>query len=93
VATKYSKYWPTFSAARELWISVMASVLEVVSVKTDIGQLFCTYSVNIFINYRPACSDTEKGGKGESDTGMITRNGVTRRIARGYMRSSSLRRL
>jgi hypothetical protein len=37
--------------------------------------------VNIFINYRPACSDTEKGGRGDRDTGIITRNGVTRLVA------------
>ncbi len=53
--------------------------------------LFCTYGVNIFIDYRPACRDTEKGGKGERDTGTTTRNGVTRCVARGYLRSSSLR--
>jgi hypothetical protein len=55
-------------------------------------QLFCTYGVNIFIDYRPACLDTEKGGKGERDTGMITRNGVTSCVARGYLRSCNPRR-
>ncbi len=29
--------------------------------------VFCTYGVNIFIDYRPACRDTEKGGKGGMD--------------------------
>ncbi len=28
------------------------------------GPLFCTYGVNIFIDYRPARCDTEKGGVG-----------------------------
>jgi hypothetical protein len=54
--------------------------------------MFCTYGVNIFIDYRQACRDTEKGGKEERDTGITTRNGVTRRVARGYLRSCSLRR-
>jgi hypothetical protein len=54
--------------------------------------LFCTYGVNIFIDYRPACRDTEKVGKGERDTELKTRNGVTRRAAKGYLRSCSLRR-
>ncbi len=38
--------------------------------------MFCTYGVNIFIDYRPACRDTEKGGRGERDTGTTTRNGA-----------------
>ncbi len=30
--------------------------------------MFCTDSANIFINPRPACWETEKGGEGERDT-------------------------
>ncbi len=40
-------------------------------------ELFCTYGVNIFIDYRPACRDTGKGGRGERDTGTTMRKGVT----------------
>jgi hypothetical protein len=29
--------------------------------------MFCTDSANIFINPRPACCETEKGGEGERD--------------------------
>ncbi len=35
--------------------------------------LFCTYGVNIFIDYLPACRDTEKGGVGGRDTGTTMR--------------------
>ncbi len=30
--------------------------------------MFCTDSANIFINPRPACCETGKGGEGEKDT-------------------------
>jgi hypothetical protein len=56
-------------------------VFSTIYVKPVLPLLFCTYGVNIFIDYRPACRDKEKGGKGERDTGMITRNGVTSCVA------------
>ncbi len=54
--------------------------------------LFDTSGANIFINPRPVCCGTEKGGKGEKDTGITTRMSVTRHVARGYLPSCSLRR-
>ncbi len=45
-----------------------------------------------FINPCPVCYDTEKGGEGGTDTGITTRRSVTRHVARGYLRSCSLRR-
>jgi hypothetical protein len=56
--------------------------------------LFCTDSANIFINPRPACRETEKGGEGERerDTGITSKKGVTRHVARGYLRTYSLDR-
>ncbi len=41
--------------------------------KEKILLLFCTDSANIFINPRPACCETEKGGEGEKDTGITVR--------------------
>jgi hypothetical protein len=58
----------------------------------SLSRLFCTYSVNIFIDHRPACRDTEKGVRGERETGTTTRKGVTKRVAGGYLHSCSLRR-
>jgi hypothetical protein len=45
-----------------------------------------------FINPRPACRETEKDGEGERDTGITSRKGVTRHVARGYLRTYSLDR-
>jgi hypothetical protein len=45
-----------------------------------------------FINPRPACRETEKGGEGERDTGTTSGKGVTRHVARGYLRTYSLDR-
>jgi hypothetical protein len=42
-----------------------------------------------FINLRPACSETEKSGEGERDTGTTSGKGVTRHVARGYLRTYS----
>ncbi len=47
--------------------------------------MFCTDSANIFINPRPACHKTEKGGEGERDTGMTVKGCHQARIARGYL--------
>ncbi len=47
--------------------------------------MFCTDSANIFINPRPACRETEKGGEGERDTGMTVKGCHQARIARGYL--------
>jgi hypothetical protein len=52
--------------------------------------MFCTDSANIFINPRPACRETEKGGEGERDTSTTSGKGVTKRVARGYLRTYSL---
>ncbi len=43
--------------------------------KNQLWSLFCTDSANIFINPRPACRETEKGGRGEreGDTGITVR--------------------
>jgi hypothetical protein len=35
--------------------------------------LFCTDSANIFYQPLPACCETEKGGKGERDTGITVK--------------------
>jgi hypothetical protein len=45
-----------------------------------------------FINPRPAYRNTEKDGEGERDTGIISGKGVTRHVARGYLRTYSLDR-
>jgi hypothetical protein len=45
-----------------------------------------------FINPRPAYLDTEKGGEGERDTELTSGEGVTRHVARGYLRTYSLDR-
>jgi hypothetical protein len=55
--------------------------------------VFRTNSANIF--YQPLPSlyrETEKGGEGGKDTRTTTGNGVTRHVARGYLRAYSLRR-
>jgi hypothetical protein len=38
-----------------------------------------------FINPRPACRETEKGGEGERDTGTTVKGCHQARIARGYL--------
>ncbi len=49
--------------------------------------------VRIFFIYpHPAYRDTEKGGEGERDTGITRGKGVTRYVARGYLRTYSLDR-
>jgi hypothetical protein len=52
--------------------------------------MFCEYFLSTTTQL--ATIYVEKGGKGERETGMITRNGVTSCVARGYLCSSSLRR-
>jgi hypothetical protein len=56
------------------------------------GYLFCNSSANIFINPRPACRDTEEDGEGKRDTGITSGKGVTRYVARSYLRTYSLGR-
>jgi hypothetical protein len=43
-----------------------------------------------FFNPRPAYRDTEEDGEGERDTGITSGKGVTRYVARGYLRTYSL---
>jgi hypothetical protein len=44
-------------------------------------SLFGTIGANIFINSRPVCCDSEKGGKGGKDTGITTGRSVTKHVA------------
>jgi hypothetical protein len=46
-----------------------------------LSGLFCTDSANIFINPRPACRETEKGGEGERDTDRTVKGCHPARIA------------
>ncbi len=45
-----------------------------------------------FINPRPAYCKMEKGREGERDTGITSGKGVTRHLARGYLRTYNLDR-
>jgi hypothetical protein len=66
----------------------------VVSVESTIRVYMCSAPIVriFFINPHPAYRHTEKDGEEERDTGITSGKGVTRYVARGYLRTYSLGR-
>jgi hypothetical protein len=75
--------------------NIIAAVRIILTILLFEPQRLLTFAVFapvvriFFINPRPVCCDTEKGGEGAKDTGTTTRKGVTKRVARGYLHSYS----